>query len=91
MLSLPRGYGVEDILGWVREQSLAAMLELWRVYGVAWAAYAYRLIDSLLFVPRVPLSRSGGACSSFWTRICGERGRNRERAGQAIGLPRFCP
>lgn len=51
-LRLPSGYGIEDLLGWSRRDSVSAAVHLWCQYALRWrSAAAYLLTDSALFVP----------------------------------------
>jgi hypothetical protein len=51
-LRLPSGYGIEDLLGWSRRDSVSAAVSLWCEYALRWrSAAAYLLADSSLFVP----------------------------------------
>ncbi|HEX5685508.1 MAG TPA: hypothetical protein VFY73_15920 [Ideonella sp.] len=51
-LRLPSGYGIEDLLGWSRGDSVSAAVNLWCQFALRWrSAAAYVLVDSALFVP----------------------------------------
>lgn len=51
-LRLPSGYGIEDLLGWSRVDSVSAAVNLWCQFALRWrSAAAYVLVDSALFVP----------------------------------------
>lgn len=44
-------YGIEDYLGWINENAIGYLNEIWRDCKILWLAFLYLLIDTLLFIP----------------------------------------
>ncbi|MGE0796878.1 MAG: hypothetical protein AB7G13_07695 [Lautropia sp.] len=54
LLFVPRGWGLEDFLGWTDTSSdgpIAAIRQIWDDRGVSWLAALNLAIDTLLFIP----------------------------------------
>lgn len=55
-LTIPRGYGIEDYLGWVHQGAVSGMNEVWRDYALGpvslvTAACVYLAVDTAVLIP----------------------------------------